>query len=254
MNVLICHFGEPWQALVATSLMKGIPANFKEAKISWAIPKNHEPLFEYNSKIERLYLDYEPIEEHFNLAINLTPSVTAADYANRVDADVRLGFLSDNGAIICTGKDAEVSYRIMAGEETTDRNIFQVLYRLAGIKWRGEGYDLAYFPKTRTKKKKTGIAISNPDLRQFVKENLQLDMSEIWHIPLRQNLLKRIDELNRCKNIVTDDLFSLHAAIALRKHVEFLDIEGTTMAIEFFGNGNYHRLFCDDSDEQEDKV
>jgi len=247
MDILICHFGNAWEALVVSSLLCGLPREFGEANIYWATSLDNAPLFLYNKKVQKVYLDGEPIDHHFNLTINLTPSMQPAQYVAAVNSDVKLGFIENDGAIISTGQDAETSYRIMAGDQNTDRNMFQVMFRIAGLKWKGEGYDLAYFPKTKTKKRKTGVAIADPELRTFVKDNLSLGLSEIWHIPIKRNLLKRIDEINRCKNIVTDDLFTLHAAIALRKHVEFLDVVGISSAVEFFGNGKYYRLFRDES-------
>jgi hypothetical protein len=113
---------------------------------------------------------------------------------------------------------------------------------MCNLTWRGEGYDLSYYPKNRNKDFKTGIAIKEINLRQYVKNNLKLKLSEMCTIPMRENILKKIDEINRCSNIVTDDLFVVHAGIALRKNVEFLDINGLSPKFEFFGRGNCYRI------------
>jgi len=139
-------------------------------------------------------------------------------------------------------KDAEEYFAIMHNRVRSDKNMLQVLYKLAGLTWKGEGYDLAYYPKNKTNKHRTGIAISNDALRQFVKNNLKLEMSEIHSVPIRKNLFKKMDEINRCVNIITDDLFILHASIALRKNVEFLDVLNTPTNVEFFGKGNHYRI------------
>lgn len=248
MKILICHFGEQWESLAATSLLKGLYNNFGKIDIYWATSHSNAILYKYNKKVNAVFTDYEPIKFEFDKVINLTPTTLSCKYASSINAKERSGFFERDGSIFATNTEIENIFKMLNYKNHTSKNIFQILFKIANMTWRGESYDLCYFPKTRTKKNKTGIAIHNPDLRKFVKENLKLRLSEVWHVPIKQDILKRIDEINRCKNIVTDDLFILHASIALRKYVEFLDIEGIPSMIEFFGHGKYYRLFADDSE------
>lgn len=243
INILVCHFGSPWESLVASSLIKAISRSYSKADIYWATTSENSSLFKYNKLIKGVYIDYENSDKQFEVIINLTPSIPAASYINNISSNKKIGFIEKDGAIFSTNIGAEEAYNVLTENKHTDKNIFQVFYRIAEMKWKGEGYDLCYFPKTKTKKSKTGIAIADENLRFFVKNNLQLGLSESWHIPLKQNLLKRIDEINVCKNIVTDDMFTLHVSIALKKHVEYLDCFGLNYSVEFFGTGSIHRLF-----------
>ena len=62
------------------------------------------------------------------------------------------------------------------------------------------------------------------------------------YVRIRKRILKSIDEVNRCKTIITDDMFIVHAALALRKKVHFLDINNLNMNIEFFGQGQHYHI------------
>jgi len=242
VNIAILNYGEPWQVLVSTSLVQGLRKKYPNSDIYFFCSQDSYPILQYNSKIHVISGYTQNISNSFDLAINMTPSIESSSFMSELDAKTKLGFYEFNGNVVSANKDAEEYLDIMSNRKITEKNILQVFYKLCGLTWRGEGYDLTYFPKNRTNKNKTGIAISHDDLRHFVKNNLKLQMSEIYSVPIRKNIFKKIDEINRCMYIITDDLFILHSAIALRKNVEFLDTQGITTRIEFFGKGNYYRI------------
>lgn len=238
-KIVILQYGEPWITLASTSVIKSIGNKYKKSTIDWATTSDSYSLLQYNSRIRDILVGYGPFHNSYDVAINLSPTKESCLTMNIIESDVKLGFGEIDGEIGYLNNDAKEGFEVLHKGLPSDRHILQIIFRIAGLKWRGEGYDLAYYPKNKMKKGKTGIAISDSRLRKYVKNNLQLNKSELWHVPMKQDILKRIDEINRCKRIVTNDLFSAHAAIAMRKHVEFLDDQGLNMGMEFFGNGNH---------------
>jgi len=225
---LVVHHGQPWESLCATSLIKRLHKENAGLSLDWATTEDSYCLFRYNKKIDNIFIGMPNSIDSYDFIITLSEIGRKLDIEDVSKTKLK-GFLS----IDCP-KDVQ-SY--FSGNKV-DKHILQILFRASGLSWRGDGYDLAYYPKNKTKQTKTGIAISNGELRSYVKKNLALRLSEPWHVPLKQDLLKRIDEINRCQRIITDDLFTVHAALALRKHVEFLDSESFNAEIEFFGHGN----------------
>ena len=110
------------------------------------------------------------------------------------------------------------------------------------MKWKGQGYDFDYYPKSRCKKNRTGLAVANANLRSFIIDKLSLDESKLWVIPYRKNIFKKIDEVNRCKRIVTDGFFTMNVASYLKKNIYFLKTVPYTTRIEIFGNGYIYNV------------
>jgi len=65
---------------------------------------------------------------------------------------------------------------------------------------------------------------------------------KIWYIPYKKNIFKRMDEINRCKKIITDDFLTLHLSLYLRKYVYFLQTLPSNTKIELFKNGEIHQV------------
>lgn len=252
MHFLVLHHGEPWQAVASTSLIRGLKRTEASCQITWATSPENYPLFQYNERLTDVCVGYSPLKGSFDVAINLIPSVSSGEMLAKTDAVSKLGFIEAKGKVTTIHPENDDILRVFLGERSTTKHILQMYYRLAGMRWRGEGYDLAYFPRNKMKRRKTGIAVGDNELRAFVKENLKLDFSDLWHVPLRENLLKRIDEINRVKHLITDDLFCAHVGIATRKHVEFLDTKNLNMGIEFFNKGHHHRIDNDSKQLQSD--
>lgn len=242
MNFLVLHHGESWQAVASTSLIRGLKWRYPDCHITWATSSENYPLFQYNERLNDICVGYGPFKGEFDVAINLCPVAEAAEALAATKASSKRGIISEANRLKTTSVENEDILEVLLGERRTSKHILQMYYRLAGERWKGEGYDLAYYPRNKMKKRKTGIAVADPNLRSFVKDNLRLDYSELWHVPMRANLLKRIDELNRVKHLITDDLFCAHIGIATRKHVEFLDTKNLNMTVEFFSKGHHHRI------------
>jgi len=242
MKFLVIHNGEPWQSLAATSLIRGLKHRHENCLIDWATSVDSYCLFQFNKNLSEVYIGLGPFKGSYDVAINLTPTIEAVNSLEKISAISKIGFIKKNDHVGVSDSENEYMLQVFSGKENTSKNIFQMYYRLADMKWKGEGYDLSYFPRNRMKKRRTGIAVKDVSLRSYVKENLNLDYSELWHVPLRSDLLKRIDEINRVKHLITDDLFCVHAGIAMRKHVEFLDMNNFNMSIEFFSKGHSYKI------------
>lgn len=246
MNIAVLNYGDPWHVLVSTSLIRGLKRKYPDSNIYVYTSEGSYPVIQYNTKIHAISGYTHNIDVSFDFAINMTPSIEASSFMSELNAKSKVGFIEIAGNVCPVNKEAEEYFAIMYNGENSNRNILQVFYKLCGLIWKGEGYDLSYYPKNKTNKYRTGIAISHDVLRQFVKNNLRLKMSETCSVPIRKNILKRMDEINRCMYVITDDLFILHSSIALRKNVQFLDTTGLSTRIEFFGKGNYYRIAYDE--------
>ena len=79
------------------------------------------------------------------------------------------------------------------------------------------------FPnKAKNNKSDSGVAIKDDRLRMYVKTAFFADNNRLWHIPVRLNLLKRYDECNTVRSIVTDDIFCALSGYSMGKDVIFL--------------------------------
>lgn len=83
-------------------------------------------------------------------------------------------------------------------------------------------FQFSFLNKTRNNRSESGVAIKNDSLRMHIKNAFFADDNRLWHIPVRINLIKRYDECNTAKNIVTDDIFCALSACHMGKDVIFL--------------------------------
>lgn len=82
--------------------------------------------------------------------------------------------------------------------------------------------------KTRKNRSISGVAIKNNNLRSYVKNAFFIEDNRLWHVPVRQNLIKRYDECNTVESIVTDDIFCALSGFAMNKDVIFLRLNECT--------------------------
>jgi hypothetical protein len=82
--------------------------------------------------------------------------------------------------------------------------------------------------KTRKNRSDSGVAIKNDMLRMYVKNAFFAEDNRLWHVPVRQNLIKRYDECNTVKNIITDDIFCALSGFVMNKDVIFLKLNECT--------------------------
>lgn len=238
MNILIAHLGSPSECFISTSILKGLPAG-RNSEVDILVNDDRcAAIFEYNKKVRQVftldsYADLEGDSHKYDLLINLHPSFTADDSCF-FPAVNKLGFWFS--------PEHDYFYDIFLGKKKTSISLFQMYFKLAGLKWKGQKYDFVYFPQTRSKRTRTGIALANNNLERYIEHNLKLDQSKLWHIPLKDSVFRRLDEINTCSAIITDDFFTANLAIFLGKKVHFLKTVNYNMKMEFFGKGQTYEV------------
>ena len=235
MKILITHLGNLNEILIASSILKTITQKTDKAEITWVNwSKEDKYIFKYNNYISHVLClsELEFIKKDFDLLINLNPDLFLE---NNVNAKEAIGFdISDN---FNDFKD------ILKGQVSNHSlSLFQMYHKLSGLTWKGEGYQIGYYPRTKTKRHRIGIAVAHANLRNYVIDELHLESGRLWHIPYKKNIFKKMDEINKCDNIVTDDLTTFHLAMNLRKYVYFLQTFPLVLKLELFNSGEIHKV------------
>lgn len=239
-KLLFIHLGEKWEIIAATSLVKRLVLDGYQ--VDCITNNDGMDLYKYckgcNVSLLSEISSFKPKE--YSKAINTNPGVIASSLMECIDADIKCGFGRSNGDLSYFNEGVEKFYNaIYAGKESKS-NYFQLLFSLAELSWRGDGYSVGYYPKNKSKDNLTGVAIRDYNMRKLILNNLKLDHSRLWVIPFKNNICKMFDEVNRCKRIVTDDLSILHSACALRKKVEFITRKNINYKLEMFNSGSIH--------------
>ena len=234
MKVAISHVGPISELVVATIVGKGIKKQLVDTNITWVVPEENKYIFKYNKNINKVlslgeFRDQEG--EEYDLHINLWPVEikTKATVKEITGFGSYKEFDKYEGALLNTHSFPKMSN-------------LQLYFYLSGMTWKGEGYDINYHPKTKAKKNRVGMSAANANLRNYVLDNLEVDDKKIWYIPYKKNIFKKIDEINRCKKIITDDLLTLHLALSLRKYVYYLETYPHTMKLEMFNSGQVYSI------------
>ena len=232
MKILIVHLGTITQILPATSIIKGLLKKDPKAEITWVInEKKDKYIFKYNKDIKKIisFSELEKNNEVFDALINLHPKFP---HKNCENLKIKNAFDYD------FSDEFKNFTNVLIGEESiSNMNIFQVYYKLSGLVWKGEGYSIPYYPKTKTKQHRVGLGVAHAHLRDYVRENIDIKGQKLWHIPFKKNIYKKMDEINRCKKIITDDLLTFHLAMALHKYVYFLQTFPLNTKVELFKKG-----------------
>lgn len=236
MDILVIHLGSVADNVVASSIVKSICKKYKDAKIYWVVSdENGKNVFKYNKNIYKSITieEFTNMDNNWDVFINLHPGFSKEDCDKVVSAE-RMGFFNSDVS------DLFILYSI--GESTT-MSAVQIYHRLIKDKWKGSGYDVGYFPKTKSNPKRAGIFISNTNLKHYCLSNLYNDTiknNTLWVIPYKKSIFKKMDEINRCGSVITDDLITMHLSIYLRKYVYFLETLPQSTRYEFFGKGQLY--------------
>jgi hypothetical protein len=236
MEILLVQLGSPCECVVSTSLLRGLFKKFDKPTI-YVLVNSHKNLgvFRHNRRV-KLATEHlkKVVNRAFDLIINLSPNFNS----NVIKTKRKLGFGTST-------KNDKKYYNILYGKRKTRQNIFQVYYSLANLKWSGEGYDICYYPNTKSNYCKTGLTLSNANLRAYIIGKLKLNESRLWNVPFKKNIFKKMDEINRCQNIITDNNVTTHLSIALRKYTYFLQTVPVTTKFEFFDRGQLIKVPTD---------
>lgn len=233
MSIVIVHDGPREHSLPLTSVVATIRKEAPDFPVTVITGEDNHPFFRYVEGVSVQPFEHKPIPE-CDLLIDYGGSDRAVQTALFMKPKVYKGLLPYPG----TQSDINAFQGLYADVEVR-RNVFQLLYGVAGLKWKGQGYGFRYYPRPKQRDGRVGAAIRNPEVRKFVRANLKVE-DRLWHIPIRQNIYKQFDEVNVCEDVVTDDPFVMHVAVCLRKRVEYLVYEPPAIRPEFFGNGCVH--------------
>lgn len=234
MKIVLAHQGPISELIAATSVNHGIKNKPVDTELTWVVAKGNEYIFRYNQNVNRV-LSIEDFEERgnekYDLCINLWPGWIKTR-----------AILKECCGFRYTPNYSNLEEAIINEKSISDMSNLQMYFLLSGLTWGGEGYDIPYFPKSRSKRNRVGIAVANSNLRNYILEKINLENGKIWNIPYRKNIFKKMDEINRCKKIVTDDLTIFHLAMSLRKYVYLLEVIPFSFRMEMFGNGEIHKV------------
>lgn len=233
MKIALIHLGTPSECFMSTPVLKGLKSAYDNPEITCVVgSENAKSIFKYNNAIKDTLSIVEAVDKvkdnKYDLLLNLHPDFSF-DRCFPIEADDKRGF--------GFSPDSDALHDMLYGNKKTHKNIFQIYFNLAGLKWRGEGYDFHYHPKSRSGKNRTGLAIANTNLRHYVIEKLELEASRVWYVPFKQNIFRKMDEINKCQQIITDDLFTMNVSVYLRKNIYFLKTIPYNFKLEFFGKG-----------------
>ena len=235
MKILITNLGTILDNIVSSSILTALVRKVSSPNITWCVKYDTDKyIWTYNKNIKRVVSLSEliSVDDEFDLLINLN-SFFPHEICDKIKVKDALGLSfhkEDN------------YYRSILDFQREDNSIslLQVYYNLAGMTWKGEGYNIGYYPKSKSKKNRVGIAVAHANLRNYLTEELDLSSMNLWHIPYKKNIFKRMDEINKCSKIVTDDLLTFHLAVSLKKYVYFLKTFPISTKLEFFGKGEVH--------------
>ena len=235
MRIAIAHTGPISELVAATCVNNGIQKQPINPDITWIVSDENTYLFKYNKNVKTVVsrTGFAKSREEYDLYINLWPDA----------------IISKAKALECTGFGYHQDFDKFTGavfgtDAFPEMSVLQLYFILSGMTWRGEGYDIGYYPKTKSKKNRVGMSAANANLRNYVLDNLELDDAKIWYIPYKKNIFKKMDEINRCQKVITDDLLTFHLALALRKQVYYLETLPHTLRLETFNSGQVHTVPC----------
>ena len=147
-----------------------------------------------------------------------------------------IGYTFSENQIHFTCKAVEKFFNCYCLKSGCDDNILSSFFNAFGFSWNKEGFNISYRAKSKSKDDRSGVAISNDNLRSFVKMSMFSHGEKLWHIPIRQDPLKCIDEVNKCSNIVTDNIFYAFVGSFLRKKIIFLVEDGCSFSPDIFND------------------
>ncbi len=239
MKILICNFGSIIDNFVSTCVLKKIQCKAIPLDITWGVKdKEQKYIFKYNKNIKQV-IDFHNLGKKnifFDTLINLHPLLSEKELDN-ISIKNAIGFNFDDRL----DKWKNIFYE-EDREKKYDTTLFKIYSRCIGESWSGEGYDIGYYPRSKSKKNRVGVAVSNVNLRTYIHDKLHIEDSKIWHIPYKKNIFKKMDEINRCDKIITDDQLVFHISMYLKKYVYFLETIPLNVNLETFGRGEIHRV------------
>lgn len=226
-KIIVIHDNIEDDLFPLLSLLIGLRKQNPGVHIIWAGEKFFLPLIKHNRCIKKTMttckdftVDILQLVFGADICVNVSFSKNAREFASKTSAKTIVGF-DKNGP---TSRESEFFEKIIRGKISTQKSSLQLFYDLAGLKWKGEGYGLGYYPKTKQTQKCGSYFIEPKKIENYCQK-----------IRPAKSILEQLDSINRFEEIFTDDALTAYASIALRKKCTlFGDL---SYRMEFFGNG-----------------
>ena len=233
MKIAIVNLGSISDNIESSSVIRGINKQNIDSDITFVTNYECIDIYRHNKNVSRTisFNEFKNKKCFYDLLINLYPIILAETCPN-IELSDAIGFN------YC--EEFDKFKDVFLGKKKYGMNIFQLYYKLSGLVWKGEGYDLNYYPRSKSKKNRAGIAVANINLKNYILDELKLDNSKVWNLPYKKNIFKKMDEINKCKRIITDDIAIFHLAISLRKYVYFLKTFPLNLKLELFKSGEIY--------------
>lgn len=218
--------------LAVTSTINNIREKYSIKNLDVLVKdESTKDIFKYNKKINKVETKSSAIpklvNKRYDYMFNFSDK-SNLDYYDFIKCENKIGVGLDESSTTL--------YNKIKNGNHIKKNIYQIYFNLIKETWKGEGINLNYFPKTHEIKNKTGLYITNDNLKRYVISNIKLDF-RLENICFKKGLYNFLDELNIYENIVTEDVHTALLATYLRKNIYFLKSDLVKFKMEFFGTG-----------------
>jgi len=236
MNISIIVPDINWCYIYYSSLVQGFRKVYKDVNFNIYFHDNKYNFLYDKENDLKITNNIEDINNsRSDLVVNLSYSVIGIDY--NFYSNKTIGFIGEGDKTCCTSRSCIDLFNHIYIRKKNEKNIYELLFDIVGIDWCGEKPFISYKSKSKTKHNTTGISVKNEDIRHYIKSNLKLDLTKRWHVPIRQNPQKFVDEISKCSMLITDDIFASFVGISERKYTYYLDYEKESLNMIFFGKG-----------------
>lgn len=212
MKIIVVHSGTEHEVLLLTSILIGLKKKYgSNSRILWVGDPEFFCLVKYNKRVKKClninHLWDIPATNFYEseICINISLNDKATKFTSICGAKQFFGF-TQNGPV---DGNAEFAQKIIEKKLRTNKTALDIYYNIVGMKWKGEGYGLSYYPRLKQSK----------NCGSYTHNNIAPKCEEI---SLPDDFLSKFDAINQYSHIFTDDIFCLHAGLALRKQVTFL--------------------------------
>lgn len=227
MNYLILQKNDWGDLLLLTALIKRLGHNGD--RVFLYTDQDGQDIFKYSKLCQ--FVEYKDIKNnHYDILVNYSSDSDCMDITDSLRIEKKFGLGEMN-----LGIGADLWQRAKAGKYKTNAHIFQLFFGVCNLRWQGEGYNLKYYPKFKTSQTAIGYYFNNSQLKNIVKNHIRY--SPLIKIPKMESICDQIDEVNPCRQVVTDDIDIAQMTIALRKWVFFTNNKKLNYNLQFFGCG-----------------
>jgi heptosyltransferase-2 len=256
-RTLIVKLGALGDVLRTTCLLRAL-----DGEIHWLTSPAAMPLLRGNPFLTAVHTP-ETVEEltktSFDLVLNLEDDAGTARLVERIPHRRLAGaYLGSGGRMAYTDEAAAwfdmgliSRYGLDRANElkkTNTRTYQDMLFEMAGLRFRGEEYVLDRPAAPANDRPAAGIEVRAGDRWRFKKwdkyDALERALRAAGHpvvrFQQRDDLLAYVEDVNRCDVIVCGDTLAMHLGLALGKRVAA--VFGPTPADEIYGYGRLHKV------------